>query len=106
LPLAEDVKNVLDVSTLGPYSFNVFMQGSWTATKVSNIPKGRRPLVSVSMAGSISQRKHPLAADITRTVKQPRAKKSKSLMSDDFENNLASIECNVRVTRSGKKVVQ
>ena len=99
-----DVKNIVNKTTLGPYSFDVFVQGAWTTKKTNKVPKGRRPLQAVSGTGG-TRRKRPLAADILKTVPQPPSKKLKNLLANDDENILP-VELNTRVTRSGRRLAK
>ncbi|KAF9548078.1 hypothetical protein CPC08DRAFT_769318 [Agrocybe pediades] len=103
-PMEEDVAHVLDVSTLGPYSFNVFNQCAWTPSKTVDTPVGRWALVCLSK----SRRKRPRAEDIAKVVKQPKPKRTKIQMSNDTKNaeNMLPTEMNARITRSGRKIVR
>jgi hypothetical protein len=94
-----DVKDILSSTTLGPYSFDAFIQGAWTVKKVTTAPKGRRPLENVSTG----HRKRPLAAEIAKTAHEPSGrKKRKSILAAD-EQNSPPVELNIRVTRSGRR---
>lgn len=60
--MASDVREDYNLTTLGPYSFHVFVASAWTAKHVSKVPQGRRP----KLVAGRSHRKRPLAEDISK----------------------------------------
>ncbi|KDR76076.1 hypothetical protein GALMADRAFT_210772 [Galerina marginata CBS 339.88] len=93
-----DVKNIYSSTTLGPYSFSVFIQCAWTVKKVGDtVPKGCRPLHAISH----SQYKRPLASDIK--ANEPAKKKPKNILADGLEN-AEPADLNTRTMRSGRKL--
>ncbi|KAF8954277.1 hypothetical protein BDZ97DRAFT_2081817 [Flammula alnicola] len=94
-----DVRNIFSSTTLGPYSFSVFIQGAWTEKKVGDeVPKGRRPLQAISS----SRRKRPRASDF-KTSGEPAKKKPKNILANNTEN-IEPVELNTRTMRSGRKL--
>ena len=59
-----DVLAQYNLTTLGPYSFQVFVAAGYTAKHVTKVSAGRRP---IELDGN-SHRKRPLAADIAKKV--------------------------------------
>lgn len=79
MKVEQDVKDKLNKTTLGPYSFQLFVQASWTMAKISKsathkIPRGRRPLITTEHG----RLKRPLAADIRRTGRESKAKRPRT----------------------------
>ncbi|KAJ3554371.1 hypothetical protein NP233_g12435 [Leucocoprinus birnbaumii] len=59
-----DAKSEHNKTTLGPYSFQVFVSALWTDVKVKKIPTGRR---ATEYSDGQSVRKRPLADEIRKT---------------------------------------
>ncbi|KAF5348274.1 hypothetical protein D9756_010448 [Leucocoprinus leucothites] len=76
LKVEVDVKDDINRSTIGPYSFDVFVQARWTAKKVPQMPHGRRRVETVNH-GVI---KRPLAAQVQATSNRPVKKLRLSLL--------------------------
>lgn len=89
-------------TTLGLYSFQVFVAAAWTAKKV---PKGlsvsaaRRPVTVVETA----RRKRPLASQIAKTA-QGGAKKNLANMLKVHDENLPPDQLTTRALRSGRRI--
>ncbi|KAJ7277035.1 hypothetical protein C8J57DRAFT_1466352 [Mycena rebaudengoi] len=77
-----DVKDVVNQTTLGLYSFRLFVDSTWSVHRLNGkpIPVGRRPLIT---AGN-SHRKRPASEQILRTAiaKKPRV----NMVKGDEEN--------------------
>ncbi|KDR73757.1 hypothetical protein GALMADRAFT_212561 [Galerina marginata CBS 339.88] len=100
MPMDHDVRNIFNATTLGPYSFSVFIQAAWTEKKVGGSkPKGCRPLEIVGA----SHRKRPLVSNIKN--KEPAKKKRRNILANGPENCEPS-ELNTRTMRSGRKLVR
>lgn len=91
-----DVSQVYNSTTLGLYSFRVFVDAIWSLAKVTNIPMGRRPLEIIGK----SHRKRPLADDIKKTAVRI-SKKPKVNMLVGKENSVPP-EIEIRKLRNGK----
>src|ERR1700683_5356591 len=73
----EDVTHNINKTTLGPYSFHVFVSAAWTELHTGGVmPRGQRPL---HLAGK-SHFKSPLASqlkkEVVREQKRPRYTKT------------------------------
>ncbi|KAJ7159319.1 hypothetical protein C8R43DRAFT_1234061 [Mycena crocata] len=72
--VTSDVRDDVNETTLGLYSFRIFVDCAWTAQKVAKtmegLPRGPRPTVHAGR----SNRKRPLAADIARSAAPKRKK--------------------------------
>ena len=71
-------------TTLGPYSFQIFVALAWTAKKVANgqsISAGRRTVTVVGTA----RRKRPLAAEIAKTAQKSSKKSLRNMLHVDEE---------------------
>ncbi|KDR70587.1 hypothetical protein GALMADRAFT_214364 [Galerina marginata CBS 339.88] len=100
MPMDYDVRNIFNVTTLGPYSFSVFIQAAWTEKKVGGSkPKGCRPLEIVGA----SHRKRPLVSNIKN--KEPAKKKQRNILANGPENCEPS-ELNTGTMHSGRKLVR
>lgn len=94
-----DVKDVVNSTTLGPYSFQAFVAAAWTSAKINTLPPGQHALQSVGK----SHRKCPLACDITKTNSGGQRKKIKNILKGDKENTI-NLEARTRSLRNGKKI--
>ena len=95
----QDVKDIVNSTTLGPYSFQAFVAAAWTSTKVETLPAGRRALESVGN----SHRKRPLASDIAKTNSGGPRKKVKNILKSENENTIG-LDTKTRSLRNGKKI--
>ncbi|KAJ7176357.1 hypothetical protein C8R43DRAFT_1198025 [Mycena crocata] len=95
--VTSDVRDDVNETTLGLYSFRIFVDCAWTAQKVAKtmegLPRGPRPTVHAGR----SNRKRPLAADIARSA----APKRKKVRIEEQEN--VDISAGI-TTRSGRKL--
>lgn len=90
-----DVREEVNKTTLGLYSFRIFVDCAWSKQKVAKsggLPLGARPVLKV---GS-SNRKRPCAGDIAKTA----APKKRRVVVEEKENN--EVQARGIVTRSGK----
>ena len=94
----QDVKDIVNSTTLGPYSFQAFVAAAWTSTKVETLPAGRRALESVGN----SHRKRPLASEIAKTNFGGPRKKVKSILKAEDENTL---DTKIKSLRNGKIII-
>ncbi|KAJ7443076.1 hypothetical protein B0H11DRAFT_1932063 [Mycena galericulata] len=92
--VGSDVRDDINKTTLGLYSFRTFVDCGWSAKYVGTggVPTGRRPLISIGQ----SKRKRPLVDAIARTA----APKKRRVVIED-EENIDPVEG--RRTRSGRK---
>lgn len=69
----DDILCSLNTTTLGPYSFQVFVSVAWTEKHCTGVkmPLGRRP----SLKNTMSNRKRPLAKDIKQETAQPKKRR-------------------------------
>ncbi len=95
-----DVARVYNSTTLGPYSFQVFVAAAWTAKKVQkglSISAGRRSVTVVET----SRRKRPLASQIARTAQVGAKKNIGNMLKVD---NYPPDQMTTRALRSGRKI--
>lgn len=68
VPQGDDVAQEVNQTTIGPYSFHIFVAAAWTLKHIGDsAPKGRRPLVKVD--GSYT--KCARIVDLKRAVGRP-----------------------------------
>ncbi len=80
--MLSDIVQDKNSTTLGPYSFNIFVQCVWSAEKVGANPKGLRVTEYVLHAGC----KHPCCSEIQSSIKKAKVRKSLLLCDDDDSN--------------------
>ncbi|KAJ7603083.1 hypothetical protein FB45DRAFT_1124318 [Roridomyces roridus] len=96
-----DVQDIIDSTTLGTYSFQIFVDCAWSAKRVNQsnkVLKGRRP---TEKGGN---RKRPRAEDIEATKAKAVQNKKRKLELDEQERRKENFApCEGRVTRSRSK---
>lgn len=76
----DDVIHDVNKTTLGPYSFHVFVSAAWTELHTGGMmPKGRRPL---QLAGK-SHFKRPLAAKLKKVGVREQRKRKQTHRNDE-----------------------
>lgn len=95
-----DVSKVYNSTTLGPYSFQVFVAAAWTAKKLLkgvSISAGRRSVKVVEKA----RRKRPLASQIAKTAQGGVKKNIANMLRVD---NSHPDQMTTRALRSGRRI--
>jgi hypothetical protein len=104
----KDVKDDCNLTTLGPYSFHVFVLAGWTMSKMQGkngkdasmnekILQGRRKETDVGTG----KRKRPTAADVFKTSQEER--KAKRARKENTDSPEVLVEAG-RTLRSGRKI--
>lgn len=96
-----DVARFLNTTTLGPYSFRVFVSVAWTKKHIAEgeMPRGRRP----SLKFLDFNRKRPLAKDIAKEPTRPAKRRKTGSNENNGDSILIIGQMDRRTTRSQTK---